>query len=86
MVDHGTHFLALNETKISDEINCESLKINGFKFGRNDRNRHGGGGVAFCCKDTFKCDVRSDVPVSHLEILWVEITPPKARPYIIPLW
>ena len=24
MVDHGIHFLALNETKISSDINCES--------------------------------------------------------------
>ena len=85
MVDHSIHFPVLNETKISDDINCEGLKINGFKFDRNYRNRHGGG-VAFFCKDTLKCDVRNNVPISDLEILCVEITPPKARPYIILLW
>ena len=85
MVDRGIHFLALDETNISSDIQCESLKINGYKFGRNVRNRHGGG-IAYYCKDTLKCEVRHDVPVSDLEMLCVEITPPKARPYIILLW
>ena len=35
---------------------------------------------------TFQCAVRDDSPTSTLELICVEITPPKAKPFIIILW
>ena len=63
--EKGIHFLALNETKL--DITCPDsiLNIEGYKFGRLDRNRNGGG-VAFYCKENFQCDVRDDSPRSTL--------------------
>ena len=83
--EHGIHFLALNVTKISSDILSENLEIDGHKLGRKDRNRYGGG-VAFYCKDTLRYSIRQDVPVSDLEILCFEITPPDSMPYIILVW
>ena len=80
--EHGIHFLALNETKISSDILSENLEINGYKLGRKDRNRYGGV-VAFYSKDTLRYNSRQDVPVSDLEMLCVEITLPNSKPYII---
>ena len=83
--ERGIHFSALNETKLDDTCSDAILNIKGYKFGRLDRNRNGGG-VAFYCKDTFQCTVRDDSPRSTLELICVEISPSKARPFIIILW
>ena len=83
--ERGIHFLALNETKLDDTCSDALLNIEGYKFGRLDRNRNEGG-AAFYCRDTFQCAVRDDSPRSTLELICVEITPPKARPFIIILW
>ena len=85
MKEHGIQFLALNETKICSDILNENLEINVYKLGRKDRNRYGGG-VAFYCKDTLRYNIRQDIPVSDLEMLCVEITPPNSKPYIILVW
>ena len=79
------HFLALNETKLDDTCSDAIVNVEGYKFGRLDRNRNGGG-VAFYCKDTVQCDVRNDSPRSTLELVCVEITPPKAKSYVVILW
>ena len=81
--ERGIHFLALNENQLDDTCSdAQILNIEGYKFGRLDRNRNGGG-VAFYCKDTFQCAVRDDSSRSTLELICVEITPPKARLFII---
>ena len=83
--ENGIHFLSLNETKIDDTLSDNLFKIEGYNFRRLDRNRHGGG-VAFFCRDTFKCDIRNDIPKSNMEILCAQITPPRASPFIILSW
>ena len=52
----GIDFLALNETKIDDKLPDNLFKIDGYKFIRFDRTRHGGG-VAVYCRDGFKSKV-----------------------------
>ena len=83
--DNGIYFLSLNETKIDDNLSDNLFKIEGYKFRRLDRNRHGRG-IAFFCRDTFKCDVRKDIPKSNMEILSAQITPQRASPFIILSW
>ena len=83
--DNGIHFLSLNETKIDDTLSDNLFKIEGYKFRRLDRNRHGGG-IAVFCRDTFKFDIRDDVPKSNMKILCAQITPPRAGPFMILSW
>ena len=83
--EHGIHFLALNETKIDESCSNELLQIEGYRFERLNRNRNGGG-VAFYIRDTFKCDIRKDIPLSSLELICAEITPPQSSPFCILSW
>ena len=66
--EKGIHFLSLNETKIDDTLSDNLFKIEGYELRRLDRNRHGEG-IAFFCRDTFKLDIRDDIPKSNMEIL-----------------
>ena len=59
--------------------------IDGYKFIRCDRTRHGVG-VAVYCRDIFKSKVREDIPKTSLEMIEVEITPLRAAPLIILSW
>ncbi len=72
--EQGIHFLALNETKIDENCSSELLQIDGYKLERLDRYTKRGG-VAFYIRDTFKCDVRKDIPSSSSELICAEITP-----------
>ena len=83
--EQGIHFLALNETKIDENCSSEVLQIEGYNFERLDRNR-AGSGVVFYTKDTFKYIVRKDAPSSSLELICVEITPPKSSHFCIFSW
>ena len=69
-------------TKIDDKLPNNLFKIDGYKFIRFDRTRHGGG-VAVYCRDSFKSRVREDIPKTSLEMIGVEITPLRAAPFII---
>ena len=51
--------------------------IEGYSFVRLDRNRHGGGVVIYCC-DTLEFRKRDDIPISTLEMVCIEIKPPRA--------
>ena len=79
------HILALNETKLDKDISDRVLEIEGYSFERLDRNRNGGG-VAIYCRNTFECSKRDDIPISILEMICVEIKPPKAKPYLVLSW
>ena len=43
-------------------------------------------GLQFFCRDTFKLDIRDDIPKSNMEILCAQITPPRASPFLILSW
>ena len=49
---------------------------------RLGRNRHGGGVAVYCC-DTLEFRKRDDIPISTLEMVCIEITPPRAKPYLV---
>ena len=79
-------FLKLNETKIDDKLPDNLFKIDGYKFIRFDRTRHGGGGVAVYCRDSFKSKVRENILQTSLEMIGTEITPLRDAPFIILSW
>ena len=49
---------------------------------RLDRNRHGGGVAIYFC-DTLEFRKHDDIPMSTLEMVCIEIKPPRAKPYPI---
>ena len=51
--------LAINETKLDNRINNDTVAIDGHDYivKRFDRNRHGGG-VAFCIRETLDFELK----------------------------
>ena len=78
--DQGIHILALNETKVHDNIPSDLLQIDGYRFARHDRNRDGGG-VGFYISNTIVADVREDLPYFSLEAQCIEVKPVKAKSF-----
>ena len=83
--EQGIRNIALNETKIDNNISDQALVIEGYRFVTLGRNLHGGG-VAICCCDTLEFRKRDDIPISTLEIVCIEIKPPRAKPYLVISW
>ena len=83
--EQGIPILPLNETKIDNNISHQALAIKGYRFVRLDRNRHGGGVAVYCC-DTLEFRKRDDIPTSTLEMVCIEIRPPRAKSYLVISW
>ena len=83
--DQGIHILALNETKVDDNIPRDLLPIDGYRFVRHDRNRDGGG-VGFYISNTIVADVREDLPYFSLEARCIEDKPVKAKSFFVVTW
>ena len=60
----------------------ELIAIPGYHHQRLDRTC-GGGGVFLYIKDSLLYKLRNDVPSEDVELICVEIQPPKSKPYVI---
>ena len=78
--------LAINDTKRNDNIDSSLGSINSYSLERNERNSNGGGGVALYIKDNVNYKLRPDLTPSSLEMMVVEISKPKTKPFIISTW
>ena len=85
LAEKGIHILALNETKLDNNIGNEIISVDGYTLRRNDRNRHGGG-VAMYIKEGIKYVVRRDLPIHNLEIICIEVQPWRSEPFNIISW
>ena len=83
--DNGIHILALNKTKLDCFIPKELTKMSGNQQLRLDRSCNGGG-VSFYVRDSIKITPRADVPLEGLELLCIEISPPKSKPFLFVAW
>ena len=81
----GIHILALNETKLDDKHPQELTDITGYQQVRLDRTRNGGG-VSIYIRESIKFRTRSDIPKNDLELICIEIEPPKSKPFLILAW
>ena len=52
---------------------------------RLDGTRHEGGVVIYCC-DTLEFRKLDDIPILTLEMVCIEITPPRTKPYLVLSW
>ena len=85
LVNRSIDILSINETKLDDSIKSCKVRIPGYEFIRCDRNRQGGG-VGFYIKTSTNFAVHSDLYVSNLENLCIEIRKPNSRPFLIATW
>ena len=83
--EKGIHVLALNETKLDNSYSKQLTNIVGYQQERKDRNSHGGG-VALYIREPIQYTRRTDLPFRDLELICVEIQPPKSKPYIVITW
>ena len=86
MAEHKFDVLSINETKLEHTFDNSLVNINGYSLERNDRNSNGGGGVAFYIKDSINYKLRPDITPCSLEMMVVEISKPKTKPFIISTW
>ena len=85
LVNTGFHVLALNKTKVDNDVPDQIIDIDGYKNERKDRTSRGGG-IAIYLRYYLNCTVRRDIVDFGLEIICVEIEPLKCRPFIIVAW
>ena len=81
----GIHILALNETKLDPNYPKELASVAGYQQERLDRTCNGGG-VSIYIRDSIKYKPRSDVPVDDLEIICIEVEPPKSKSFLVLAW
>ena len=79
------HVLALNEIKLDSNYPEEITSIPGYHQERQDRTSHGGG-VSIYIRDSIIYKLLSDVPIIDLEIICVEINPPKSKSFLVLAW
>ena len=83
--NHDIHILATNEIKLDPSYSTQLTRINGLEHERKDRTSDGGG-VAIYIKGSISYKLRKDVPHNDLELICVEILPPKAKSYFVVAW
>ena len=74
--------ISSNETMLDLSVSNQEIKINGYDIVRKDRNRHGGG-VAIYIRTSINFIIRDDLTADNLETITLEISKPKAKPFLI---
>ena len=72
-------------TKLDPEYSKELTTISGYQQERRDRTGRGGG-VSIYIRDAINYTRRSDLPDNQLELICIEIEPPKSRSFFIVAW
>ena len=80
--------LAINETRLHEVISDDVIRIEGYDIVRRDRplNGRNGGGVCFYIRTSINYIVRKDLEFANLENLSVEISKPRAKPFVVSSW
>ena len=84
-LNHQYDIICVNETWLDNTVNNHEVKLDGYDLVRKDRNRHGDG-VAMFIRSTINYKIRSDIMPDNLETITVEITKPKAKPFLLNTW
>ena len=85
LVDLDINILALNETKLDGMYPNELTNIPGYQHVRHDRSCRGGG-ISIYIRDSINFKLRSDIPAEELELICIEIEPPKSKSFIVLAW
>ena len=85
MRDLGIKILASNETKLDPGYPKELASLAGYQQERLDRTGNGGG-VSVYVRDSMKYKRRLDVPTDGLELICIEVEPPKNKSFLVIAW
>ena len=77
--------LAINESKIDNQISNDEIHIHGFNIIRKDRNRFGRGVVLYI-RDTISFSDRKDIIPDGLEMVCIELNLPYNKSLLISTW
>lgn len=80
--EKNVYILALTETHLDQTFEDGELFIQGYNVYRKDRNKYGGG-VAFYIRDHLPVKIRTDVMISDIEALWLQIQMPHTKPLLM---
>ena len=83
--DFGIQILALNETKLDPDYPKELTSVAVYQQERLDRTCNGGG-VSKYVRDSIKYKRRLDIPSDDLELICIEVDPPKSMPFLVLAW
>ena len=81
----GIHILALNEIKLNPEFPKELTSVAGYQQERLERTCNGGG-VSIYIRDSIKHKRRLDIPTDDLELICIEVEPPKSKSFLVLAW
>ena len=85
LVDLDIYILTLNETKLDSLYRKELTYIPGYQQVCHDGSCNVGG-VSIYIRDSIKFRHRSDIPTEELELICIEIEPPKSNSFIVLAW
>ena len=74
------------ENFLTNSVSDEQLKLEGFDLIRKDRSEtqnKAGGGIILYFRKSIHCKRRHEIEASNIETLWVEISLPNAKPFLI---
>ena len=80
--------LAINETRLDDNISDLEVNVRGYDIIRRDRPLNGklGGGVCFYIQSNINYSIWKDLKNQLLEILPIEIRKPNSKPFVVTTW
>ena len=81
----GIHILALNETKLNPKFPKELTSVAGYQQERLERTCNGGG-VSIHIMDSIKYKRHLDIPTDDLELICIEVEPPKTKSFHVLAW
>ena len=82
MLSKTVDILAINETRLDSSIQNGEVSIPGYTLERKDRNRNGGG-VALYIRDSINYKRLIDLPDDNIELISIQVSKPKAKPFIV---
>ena len=83
--DLGIQILALNETKLDPEFPKELTSVSGYQQEHLERTCNGGG-ISIYIRDSIKYKRRLDIPNDDLELICIEVEPPKSKSFLVLAW
>ena len=81
----GIHIIALNETKLNPEFPKELTCVASYQQERLERTCNGGG-VSIYIRDSIKYKRRPDIPSHDLELICIDVEPPKSESFLVLAW
>ena len=71
--------------RYDDTLMDNQVAIDGYDFFRKDRTEihdKGGGGIIIYFRNTIKCKRRTDLEISQIETIWMEIELPNSKHFL----